>query len=105
MPKLLTLIGKAKSTEAQLQLEYVHTLEQNYFYTHSKYSNSLKDISFEHDKLVTEGGNGKYKVEITDAGATTFKATATALEDFDGDGTFNMWQVDQDKNIKEVTPD
>ena len=105
MPKLLTMVGKAKSMEAQNQLEYVHTLEKNYFYMHSKYSTSFTDISFEQDKLTSEGGNAKYKIEITDAAATTFKATATAVEDFDGDGAFNVWQVDQDKNIKEVTPD
>ncbi len=105
MPKLMPLISKAKSTEAQLQLEHIQTLEKTYFYMHSKYSASFSDISFEHEKLTTEGGSANYKIEISDASSNKFMATATAIVDFDGDGVFNVWQVDQDKNIKEVVPD
>ena len=25
--------------------------------------------------------------------------------DFNANGTYNVWQIDQDKNLKEVTPD
>lgn len=105
LPNLMPLISKAKSTEAQLQLEHVHTLEKSYFYLHSKYSNNLTEISFEQAKLTTQGGNANYQVEVTEATNNTFKARATAVTDFDGDGVFNVWEVDQDKNIKEVTPD
>jgi type IV pilus assembly protein PilE len=38
LPSLMPLISKAKSTEAQLHLEHIHTLEKTYFYMHSKYS-------------------------------------------------------------------
>ena len=31
LPNLMPLISKAKSTEAQLQLEHLFTLEKNYF--------------------------------------------------------------------------
>ena len=105
LPNLMPLITKTKSMEAQLQLEHVNTLEKTYFYLHSKYSDSFTDIGFEHAKLVTEGGNANYKIQITESGQNAFKATATAVVDFDGDGVFNVWQVDQDKNIKEITPD
>jgi len=105
LPNLMPLISKAKSTEAQLQLEHIHTLEKSYFYLHSKYSNSFTDISFEPAKLVSEGGNANYRIEVVEATNNTFKARATAITDFDGDGAFNVWEVDQDKNIKEVTPD
>lgn len=105
LPNLLPLISKAKSTEAQLQLEHIYTLEKTYFYTHSKYSADFKDLSYEHAKLSTEGGTANYKIEITSAANTAFKARATAIADFDGDGTFNVWEIDQDKNLKEVTPD
>jgi len=105
LPKLMPLISKAKSTEAQLQLEHVYTLEKTYFYMHSKYSTDFTDISFEHEKLTTQGGNANYQIEVVAASNNTFKAKATAISDFDGDGVFNVWEVDQEKNIKEVTPD
>ena len=105
LPNLMPLISKAKSTEAQLQLEHVHTLEKSYFYLHSKYSDSFTDISFEHSVLTTKGGNANYQIEIIEATNNTFKARATAITDFDGDGIMNVWEVDQDKNIKEITPD
>jgi len=105
LPNLMPLISKAKSTEAQLQLEHVYTLEKSYFYLHSKYSTNFTDISFEPSKSTAQGGNANYQIEVVEATNNTFKAKATAIADFDGDGIYNVWEVDQDKNIKEVTPD
>jgi type IV pilus assembly protein PilE len=105
LPNLMPMISKTKSTEAQLQLEHVYTLEKNYFYIHSKYSESLEDIGFEQEKLSTEGGAANYKIEIVQAGPNTFKANATAVVDFDGDGAFNVWEVNELKEIKETTKD
>jgi type IV pilus assembly protein PilE len=105
LPSLMPLITKAKTTEAQLQLEHVYTLEKTYFYQYSKYSTSLDDISFEQQKLVTDGGQANYKIEITDASNSTFKARATAVVDFSGKGAFNTWEIDQDNHLKEVTKD
>lgn len=105
VPNLMPLVSKAKSTEAQLQLEHVYTLEKSYFYLHSKYSSDLGEISYEAAKTVAENGNANYRIEVVQAGTNAFKATATAITDFDGDGVFNVWEVDQDKAFKEVTPD
>lgn len=105
LPNLMPLISKAKSTEAQLQLEHVYTLEKSYFYLHSKYSTNFTDISFEPSKSTAQGGNANYQIEVVEATNNTFKARATAIADFDGDGIYNVWEVNQDKNIKEVTPD
>jgi len=105
LPVLMPMISKAKSTEAQLQLEHIHTLEKSYFYLHSKYSMNFNDISFEHSKLTTQGGNANYQIEVVEATNNTFKARATAVSDFDGDGVYNVWEVDQEKNVKEITPD
>lgn len=105
LPNLMPLISKAKSTEAQLQLEHIHTLEKSYFYLHSKYSSDFTEISFEPAVLTSSGGNANYRVEVVDASNTAFKALATAVTDFDGDGVLNVWEVDQDKHIKEITPD
>ncbi|NQD72698.1 prepilin-type N-terminal cleavage/methylation domain-containing protein [Sphingobacterium shayense] len=107
LPNLLPLITKAKSTEAKMQLQHVQTLQKNYFYEKSKYSDDLTEIGFIQEKLTTEGNDGKanYRVEIIQADNKGFIGRATAVVDFDGDGTFNVWEIDQDKNLKEVTAD
>jgi type IV pilus assembly protein PilE len=105
LPNLMPLITKAKSTEAKLQLEHVYTLEKNYFFERSHYSKELNEISFEQDKLSTSGGQANYQIEIIDATNTTFRARATAVVDFNGNGIFNVWEIDQDKNLVEKTPD
>ncbi|MES2141102.1 MAG: prepilin-type N-terminal cleavage/methylation domain-containing protein [Bacteroidota bacterium] len=105
LPNLMPLISKAKSTEAQLQLEHIHTLEKTYFYLHSKYSSDFTEISFEPAVLTTQGGNANYQIEVIESTNTAFKARANAITDFDGDGILNVWEVDQDKHIKEITPD
>jgi type IV pilus assembly protein PilE len=107
LPNLMPLITKAKTTEAKLQLAHVQELEKNYFYEHSKYSKDLTEIGFVQEPLSTDNKDGRanYRIEITDATNTTFTATATAVVDFNGNGTFNVWQINQDKTLKEVTPD
>ena len=105
LPNLLPLISKAKSTEAQLQLEHIYTLEKSYFYIHSSYSTNLDEIGFEHSKVVSQGGQANYRIEITNADMRSFKAKATAIADFDGDGTYNEWEVDQEKALKETVKD
>lgn len=105
-PNLMPLISSAKSTEAKLQLEHLHTLEQNYFYTYSIYSDNLSDIGFEQEKLTTEeGGRANYKIEIVKASNNSFLATATAITDFDGDGNYNVWEIDENKSLKEIIKD
>lgn len=105
LPRLMPLISRAKSTEAQLQLAHLQTLEKTYFYMKSKYSSSFDEIGFEQEKLVPDGGSANYRIEIVEATSTTFKARATAVVDFDGDGVYNVWEIDQDKNLIETTKD
>ncbi|MDF2456909.1 MAG: prepilin-type N-terminal cleavage/methylation protein [Cytophagaceae bacterium] len=107
LPNLMPLITKAKSTEAKIQLEHVHTLEKTYFYEKSKYSSDLTAIGFIQEPLSTESESGQsnYRIEIVSATPTNYQARATAVVDFDADGTFNVWEIDQNKNLVEVTPD
>lgn len=105
LPSLMPLISKAKSTEAQQNLSLIHSLQKAYRFEHFKYSNDLKAIGYEATKTVKNGGTADYGYEVIDAGNTSFKVRATAETDFDGDGVFNVWEIDQDKNLKEVQPD
>lgn len=107
LPNLMPLISRAKSTEAKLQLEHLYTLEKTQFYERSKFGTDLSSLGFIQEKLVTEGENGQanYRIEVVSASTTAFLARATAVVDFDADGTFNVWEIDQDKNLREVTPD
>ena len=105
LPNLMPLISKAKSTEAQLQLNHLYSLEKAYFYLHSKYSEEFEEIGYEHMPLVTDGGSANYKIEITEISSNSFIAIATAVVDFDGDGVFNQWEINQDKNLKEKIKD
>jgi type IV pilus assembly protein PilE len=105
LPNLMPLITKAKSTEAKIQLQHVYTLEKNYFFEHSTYTTDLSSIAFEQQPLTTQGGQANYQIEIIQAGGAEFKAIATAVVDFDGDGLLNRWEIDQNKKLTEVEPD
>jgi len=105
LPNLMPIITKAKSTEAKIQLNHLHTLQKAYFYEFSRYSNNPEDLGFEQEKLTTDGGQANYQIELTEVSSDGFVATATAVVDFDRDGVFNVWQIDQDKHLVETIKD
>ncbi len=105
LPNLMPLISRARSVEAQQQLIFLHSLEKTYFYTYSRYSNSLDEIGFEQQPTVTDGGSANYLIEIVEADEDGFRATATSLVDFDRDGVYNVWEIDTNKRLVEITKD
>jgi type IV pilus assembly protein PilE len=105
LPKLMPVVTKAKATEAKLQLKQVHTLEQAYKFEHDRYSTSLSEIGFEQEKLVSQGGQARYKIELVTADDRSYSALATAVVDFNNNGVFNVWAVDESGMIREKVPD
>jgi type IV pilus assembly protein PilE len=105
LPNLMPLISRAKSTEAQLQLSHIHMLEKTYFYLHSTYTKNLDELGFEQEKFTKDGGNANYLIEVIEASNSAFKSRATAVVDFDGDGIYNVWEIDENKKLIEVTKD
>ncbi|MDE1208068.1 prepilin-type N-terminal cleavage/methylation domain-containing protein [Tenacibaculum larymnensis] len=105
LPSLMPQISKAKSIEAKVQLNHLYGLQKSYFYLHSKYSNDFNEVDFIIPKNINQGGTAYYSYEIIEATNNSFKARAIAVSDFDGDGVFNIWEVDQDKNLKEIVKD
>jgi type IV pilus assembly protein PilE len=107
LPSLMPLISKTRSLEAKQALKHLYTLEKTYFYEHAKYAAHTDEVGFESEKLSTQDQNGKanYRVEIVEASNAGFLARATAVVDFDGDGQMNVWEIDQEQNLREVTKD
>lgn len=105
LPNLMPLIGKTKSTEAQLQLNHLYNSQTTYRYMHSKYTINLSDLDFEPPKTVKNNGRSNYFYEIISANNTSFKARATAITDFDGDGVLNVWEINEDGAPKQITKD
>jgi type IV pilus assembly protein PilE len=105
LPKLLPVVTKAKTTEAKLMLKQLYTLEQSYKFEHDRYSQVLSEIGFEHEKLISQGGQARYKIEIRSADEKVFRAEATSVVDFNDNGVYNVWIVDESGVIKEKVPD
>lgn len=105
LPNLMPLITKAKSVEAQIQLKAIYNAEKQYYFMYSKYSPNFSEIDFEAPKTVKENGSANYSYEIVQSSNTEFKVKATALTDFNGNGVFNVWEIDHNGLPKQITND
>lgn len=105
VPRFTGITTQAKMTEAQTMLRQVYTLQQSQYYRRDMYTEDLSAIGFEQAPLVTDGGTARYRIEIESADEQGFVATATAVVDFDNDGQYNVWEVREDGDIVERTPD
>ncbi|WP_353780261.1 type II secretion system protein [Winogradskyella sp. 3972H.M.0a.05] len=105
VPNQTSIVTSAKSIEAQNALSMIHGLEKSHFYRHSRYTSDFEELGFEPSLTIDKGGRAVYKIEIIEASLNGFKAVATSLQDFDGDGNYNTWTIDQDRMLKETVKD
>ena len=105
LPNQTSVVSQAKAIEAQSMLNHLYGLQKSYFYRHSKYTTDFTELGFEPALSISEGGQAVYKIEIIEASTNSFKARAVSLSDFDGDGSFNTWEIDQNKLLKETVKD
>lgn len=105
LPNLMPLITKAKSVEAQVQLKAIYNAEKQYYFMNSKYSSNFIEIDFEAPKTVKENGSANYSYEIVQSSDSEFKVKAIALTDFNGNGVFNVWEIDQNGLPKQIIND
>ncbi len=105
LPNFLPLIAQTKAQEAKIQLKTISNMQTQYRYLNSKYSIDFDEINYELPVTVKNGGTANYSYEIIEASISNFKARATAVVDFDGDGVFNVWEIDQNGNPKQITKD
>jgi len=95
LPNLMPLITKAKSVEAQTQLKAIYNAQRSYHFMYSTYTSVMDDLDFEAPRTVKNNGNANYEYYIESADNAIFKARAQAITDFDGDGVFNVWEIDE----------
>lgn len=105
LPNFMPLITKTKAQEAKIQLKYISNLQKQYQFMNSKYTNDFNELDFEAPKTVLENGTANYRYEITKADINNFKAKATAVVDFDGDGVLNVWEIDKNGTPIQVVQD
>ncbi len=105
LPNQTSVVSQAKAIEAQSMLNHLYGLQKSYFYRHSKYTTDFEELGFEPATAISEGGQAVYKIEIVEASTNSFKARAVSLSDFDGDGSFNTWEIDHNKLLKETVKD
>ncbi len=105
LPNLMPLITKAKSIEAQTQLKAIYNAQTTHRYMYSKFSSDLIELDFEAPRTVKDNGTANYRYEIISASDVSFKARAEAVTDFDGDGIFNVWEIDEQGNPKQIVKD
>lgn len=105
IPNQSGIATRTKSMEAQQELRMIHNLQYAYFLQYSKYSLDTKEINYIPHKLITEGGTALYRITIVEASPAGFKAKAEAVQDFNGDGKYNVWEIDQEGQPKETQPD
>jgi len=99
LPKFTSVINKTKTTEAKLMLDQVYMLEEAYRDEHDFYTKTLSEIGYRQDKLVTEGGKARYKVEVIEVSDTSFIGQATAVVDIYKNGKTDVWTINQRKEL------
>jgi type IV pilus assembly protein PilE len=105
VPKYMSVTRKAKESEAKLMLNQVHSLQESYFREHDTYASILEELGFEQEKLISEGGKARFIINLTTNGSQTFSATATSIVDFDKDGNYSVWNINNEGKLTNINPD
>lgn len=105
LPNQTQAVVQARAIEAKTTLNSLYSYQRNYFFTHAKYADNFEDIGFETEITIDKGGQAVYRIEIIEASINSFKARAQSIQDFDGDGNYNTWEIDHKRNLKEVVKD
>ena len=115
IPKFMTYQAKAKQTEAKNNLVAIHTSEIAYFAENNGYIDDFNAIGF-----AVSGSSQCYYYEIGKSSIGTLPPgctastldqasqnafVAVAIGNIDGDSTCDVWTINQDKVLKNVTND
>jgi type IV pilus assembly protein PilE len=107
LPHFLRVQARVKASEARGMLKAALVLEKAYYNEHGRYTASLEDIGFVQVPLVTDQppGLARYRLDVPIATEKELRVTATSVVDFDGDGQYGVWIIDQAGSIEELVTD
>ncbi|MEM9664650.1 MAG: prepilin-type N-terminal cleavage/methylation domain-containing protein [Bacteroidota bacterium] len=105
LPRFMSITTRAKATEAKVMLKQVHALQKARYFEYDDYAPDIVSLGFEQQPLITTGGTARYQISIESAEGPVFVAIATSVVDFDKDGQFNVWEVNQEGVITERITD
>lgn len=105
VPRFMSVVTRAKMTEAKTMLRHLHTLQESHYYQYDRYGATVAAIGFEQEPMITEEGTARYRIAIEDASPAGYVAVARSVVDFDKDGTMNEWVVTETGKITERVPD
>ena len=105
MPVFDDLFADAYSIEAKNQLVYLHGRQESHRQRTFTYAEDLRTIGFKQPQTVDLGGNARYTYEVVNATRSDYLARATAIADFNDDGSVNVWEIDSRGVPTEVVPD
>ena len=115
IPNFLQYQAKAKQSEAKRNLVAIHTGEIAYFAEYNRYIDDFNAIGFS-----VTGSSQRYYYELGNASSGTLApgCTASTLDNVsssgfkaaavgnvDGDATCDVWTIDDQKNLVNVTND
>jgi type IV pilus assembly protein PilA len=97
IPNFLTYQAKTKQSEARTNLGIIFSAQLTYFGENDIFAWSIGDLGW------IPIGTTRYAYSITSATSTNFSARATG--NIDTDTTIDVWEINQDKILSNITND
>jgi len=107
LPRFLQIQSRVKASEARGMLKAALVLEKAYCAQHGRYCASLDSVGLVQLPMVTDrpAGRARFRLAVPVASETELRVTATSVVDFDGDGRYNVWIIDQTGKLEELVSD
>lgn len=83
----------------------IYELEHSYKRMFGSFTKNTYALAYTQDTLVTDGWRANYLISLQDVTDSTFTVKAVSVVDFDRDGQFNTWTVNEMGIITEIVED
>lgn len=91
--------------EVRTNLCRIYQLQTAYKAMFGRYTDKINEIIIAQDTLAKARSETKYRVLIKEASDSSFKAIVISVVDFDGDGQYSQWMIDETGDITKMVKD